>query len=282
MTDTFDSTPELGRKLPMIAAFGADAPLTMSSREIAELVEARHDNVKRTIDALVARGVIVRPQSEDEPSTDSMGRQRTTQVYHLEKRDSFVVVAQLSPEFTARLVDAWQKLEEEKRSGGFALPRSYEEALEGLLAQVRQNTALIAANEEKDATIGAMRPKAEEYDAYLSREGVVMIRDFCNKHGVKVRHPGYVLRARKMMHQKKVLATQVGAKAGIIRNIVDPEGFEYENSKGDMIEAQTAMIVKEREADLLQILIDEYGQMAFRNATAFQRAKMLLSGGGQA
>lgn len=48
------------------------------------------------------------------------------------------------------------------------------------------------------------------------------------------------------------------------------------------IEAQSAMIVKDREADLLQILIEDYGQTAFRNPNAFQRARMLLSAGGQA
>lgn len=85
--------------------------VTMSSREIAEVVEKRHDNVKRTIEALIERGVIVRPQFEDEQDADAMGRKRTTSVYRLDKRSSFIVVAQLSPEFTARLVDRWQELE---------------------------------------------------------------------------------------------------------------------------------------------------------------------------
>ncbi|UVD41564.1 hypothetical protein PQZ63_gp67 [Klebsiella phage pKp383] len=40
--------------------------LTMSSLEIATLVEKRHDNVKRTIETLADNGVIVRPQIEDE------------------------------------------------------------------------------------------------------------------------------------------------------------------------------------------------------------------------
>jgi len=40
-----------------------------------------------------------------------MGRNRTTSMYRLEKRDTLVVVAQLSPEFTARVVDRWQELE---------------------------------------------------------------------------------------------------------------------------------------------------------------------------
>lgn len=85
--------------------------ITMSSREIAELVEARHDNVKVTIERLAVRGVIVQPAMQDEQDADAMGRKRTTSVYRLDKRSSFIVVAQLSPEFTARLVDRWQELE---------------------------------------------------------------------------------------------------------------------------------------------------------------------------
>jgi phage regulator Rha-like protein len=46
----------------------------MSSREISELVEKRHDNVIRTIDMLAARRLIVAPQFEDEQFTDAMGR----------------------------------------------------------------------------------------------------------------------------------------------------------------------------------------------------------------
>ena len=38
---------------------------TMTSREIAEVVEKRHDNVKRTIETLVSTGVISNPQIED-------------------------------------------------------------------------------------------------------------------------------------------------------------------------------------------------------------------------
>jgi phage regulator Rha-like protein len=54
----------------------------MSSREIAELCEKRHDNVKRTIDALVERGVIELPQTEEIPTAT-----KPSTVYHLGKRD---------------------------------------------------------------------------------------------------------------------------------------------------------------------------------------------------
>ena len=87
------------------------AALTMTSREIAKLVDARHDNVKIGIERLVDRRVIVKPATQDVQFTDSAGRPRSELVYVVAKRDSYVVVAQLSPEFTARVVDRWQALE---------------------------------------------------------------------------------------------------------------------------------------------------------------------------
>ncbi|MDR5856629.1 phage antirepressor KilAC domain-containing protein [Caballeronia sp. LZ062] len=80
---------------------------TMSSREIAELVESRHDKVKQSIERLAARGVIALPPLGE--YLDSLGRRAAE--YRVVKRDSYVIVAQLSPEFTARLVDRWQELE---------------------------------------------------------------------------------------------------------------------------------------------------------------------------
>lgn len=84
-------------------------PATMSSREIADLVESRHDNVKRTMERLSERGII-RFTPLEETSHEGAGA-RSVEVYRVNKRDSFVVVAQLCPEFTARLVDRWQELE---------------------------------------------------------------------------------------------------------------------------------------------------------------------------
>uniref|UniRef100_A0AAU6W2X7 Uncharacterized protein n=1 Tax=Pseudomonas phage Orimi01 TaxID=3138541 RepID=A0AAU6W2X7_9VIRU len=82
---------------------------TMSSREIADLVGLRHDNVKRTIESLAKSEVIQLPQIEEVKNH----RRQTVTAYRIGKRDSYVIVAQLSPAFTARLVDRWQELEEQ-------------------------------------------------------------------------------------------------------------------------------------------------------------------------
>lgn len=81
----------------------------MSSREIAEVTQKRHDNVWRTIESLHAKGLIGLPQFEEVPNPGP--GPLCVKQYLIGKRDSFVVVAQLSPEFTAALVDRWQQLE---------------------------------------------------------------------------------------------------------------------------------------------------------------------------
>jgi phage regulator Rha-like protein len=95
--------------------FEASSAATMSSLEISEMVKSRHDSVRRTIERLYAADVIVQPPLVNEQSFDSMGRPRATEVYLFSgaqgRRDSIVVVAQLSPEFTASIVDRWQELE---------------------------------------------------------------------------------------------------------------------------------------------------------------------------
>ncbi len=102
--------------------------MSMTSQEIAELVESRHDSVKRTIERLANQGVISLPPLV-EVKVQRERREETVSVYQFTgekgKRDSIIVVAQLSPEFTARLVDRWQELE----AGIVAVPRTFAEAL---------------------------------------------------------------------------------------------------------------------------------------------------------
>ena len=85
-------------------------PMTMTSLELAELTEKRHDNVKRLIENLANQGVISLPQIE-EVKVQRERREESVSIYRVGKRDSYIIVAQLSQEFTARLVDRWQALE---------------------------------------------------------------------------------------------------------------------------------------------------------------------------
>ena len=109
---------QLSGNAPHFAQSGNVARTTMSSQEIADLVGTRHDSVKRTVERLVGKGVIQIPPMVEKPTG---GRPSAEYVFSGEKgkRDSIVVVAQLSPEFTATLVDRWQELEEQVAKPAF-------------------------------------------------------------------------------------------------------------------------------------------------------------------
>jgi phage antirepressor YoqD-like protein len=136
------------------------AEATMSSREIADLVEKRHDNVLRTIENLAQRGAIRLPQFEEVPN-DGPGP-KTVGQFRVGKRDSYVIVAQLSPEFTARLVDRWQQLEAAAQVP--ALPKSFAEALR--LAADQQETI-----EAQAAQLAAAAPAVEFVERYADSTG---------------------------------------------------------------------------------------------------------------
>jgi phage antirepressor YoqD-like protein len=142
------------------------AVLTMSSEEIATLVESRHDNVKTSIERLGARGVIQLPALQE--VRNHLGQ--TVSVYQLCKRDSYVVVAQLSPEFTARLVDRWQELEAQAAP---AVPRTMSQALRLAAEQAEQI-------EQQQAALALAAPKVEFVDRFASAEtGAMGFRQVC-------------------------------------------------------------------------------------------------------
>lgn len=128
-------------------ALKATSPtLTMSSREIAELVESRHDDVKRSIERLAGKNIIGLPPLAE--YLDSLGR--AAKEYHLNKRESLIVVAQLCPEFTAAVIDRWQKLEAQQGKGHFVVPQNLPEALR-LAAYLAEQKALVEL--ERDEAI---------------------------------------------------------------------------------------------------------------------------------
>lgn len=149
------------------------APLTMTSAEIGELVESRHDSVKRTIERLAERGVIQLPPLVDVPN--HLGQ--TVSVYQLEKRDSLVVVAQLSPEFTARIVDRWQELEAQQAP---ALPATYLDALRAHLASEEKAAALAIEVQKKEQALAEAAPKVEFVERYVqASSGALGFRQVC-------------------------------------------------------------------------------------------------------
>ncbi|WP_240112307.1 Rha family transcriptional regulator [Pseudomonas aeruginosa] len=128
---------------------------TMTSREIADLVGSRHDNVRVTIERLAERGVIALPAMQEKPTAG-----RPTQEYVFTgdqgKRDSIIVVAQLCPEFTAQLVDRWQELEQQA-----SRPLT---AAEQLLASVQLTVDLERRQRQTEQQVAALTETVGDMD----------------------------------------------------------------------------------------------------------------------
>ena len=86
-----------------------ETKLQMSCKQISELTGVRHDSVKRTIETLSKAGVIESPQTV---VIKTRTKPRTDYIFTGEQgeRDSIIVIAQVSPQATAMLVDQWRSL----------------------------------------------------------------------------------------------------------------------------------------------------------------------------
>ena len=140
---------------------------SMTSVEIAELVGSRPDSVKRTIETLAKKGIIQFPQTVEIENKQSLGPRRFSSAYVFEgergKRDSIIVVAQLCPEFTARLVDRWRELEEQIRK-----PMSEIEMVAAMALEAVRQQKRITQVEEK---VSHVAETVEQIKKVTIREG---------------------------------------------------------------------------------------------------------------
>ncbi|WP_319499349.1 phage antirepressor KilAC domain-containing protein [uncultured Cohaesibacter sp.] len=161
--------------------------MTMSSQQIAEVVNSRHDKVKQSIERLAERGTIQLPPLGE--VRNHLGQ--AVKVYNVNERDSYIVVAQLSPEFTAKLVDFWQA----HRNKPVALP-NFEDPIAAA-------EAWIEAKKEGRKAVLALEAAAPKIESY--------------QHFIAARSENYNLnRAMKTIGAKPNLATRALRKRGVL------------------------------------------------------------------
>ncbi len=149
--------------MPILTQFG-NSEQSMNSLDISELVQSRHDVVKKSIERLVQDKAIIQPPMVDVQTVDSMGRARPVQAYLFSgeqgKLDSITVVAQLSPRFTAALVKRWYELEQKAVQPQITTPHDYLSALKALVVSEEQKQIALQERDHAIATkaeIGSRR-----------------------------------------------------------------------------------------------------------------------------
>lgn len=169
-----------------LAEIQTNKQISMTSLQIAELCDKRHDSVKRTIEILSKptdkrRAVIARPHSV---IVQNVANNRTydIEVYVFSgeqgRLDSITIVAQLNPQFTAALVARWDELEKQAAKPQIALPQDYLSALKALVTSEEQKQALAIENQ-------TLKPKAEQWQRFIDTDGLLPSRTIGKLLGFK-------------------------------------------------------------------------------------------------
>lgn len=140
------------------------APLTMTSREIADLVGKEHKHVMRDIRVMLGE-LNVDIEGYAQNWTDPQNGQ-SYPMFQLPKRETLVLVSGYSVQMRAAIIDRWQQLE------SVALPRSFAEALR--LAAAQQDEI-----ERQQAQIEAAKPAVEFVQRYVHADGLKGFREVC-------------------------------------------------------------------------------------------------------
>ncbi len=160
---------------PSLNRNSLDQSVTMSSREIATLTGITHGEVKRIIKSLETAQRLSQPLVVNQFEREG----ESYQEYLLNKRDSLLAVARVSPGFTANVLDWWQEREQRAEIPDFTNPAA---AARAWAEQYKQRQA---AEQQLAITL----PKAELFDHLIQVEDSLGFRQVCKM--LKVKEPEF-------------------------------------------------------------------------------------------
>ncbi|MGV5490255.1 Rha family transcriptional regulator [Pseudomonas sp. XP2] len=174
----------------------------MSSREIAELVEARHNDVVATIERLFAKNLLRSSRKSRREATGG----RPVDVYDLIERDTHLVVAGYSDEHRAKVIDRWQELEGQV---AVALPdfTNPAAAARAWADQVEQKEAAEQARVLLTVEVQAQATKIEHLEN-LFKEGMTATQFCKGLNGVNVMQIGHYLEGRSWLFNESKSGTR--------------------------------------------------------------------------
>lgn len=205
-----------------------DDAVSMTSQEIADLLGSQHSHLKISIERLMDRGVIqdvaLRQLRSDSGQLAKVYVFSGTQG----KRDSIIVVAQNSPEFTAALVDRWQELEAQvAKPPALVLPNfsNPAEAARAWATEFEGRTLALEHIQVLDAKIAEDSSKVEFYEEVAVAEGCQTIKAVADELDVGRNSLYKYLRKHKVLIERGKdhnLPYQVQKDAGRFTVVLEP------------------------------------------------------------
>ena len=197
--------------MPMITQFQENQK-TMSSREIAELCEKEHFNVKRDCEVMF-KGLQLDALKFEGIYFDSMNRQQTE--YLLDEELTMTLVTGYNIVLRNRVIKRWKELED-KASKPVELSRM--ELIQLALAAEQENQAL------KDH-VAVIAPKAQALDTIAGTSNTYCIRECAKTIGIKESELIQLLIDKKWIYRdasKKLQPMAQYALNGVFSNRTSP------------------------------------------------------------
>lgn len=182
----------------------ANSPVTMNSREIAELAGKDHSNVMRDIRALMQdleQASNLNPFCES-TTYQGINGQKYPQ-YELDKDTCLTLLLGYDPVARMKVVKRWQELEADV--GAATVPQSFAQALR--LAAEQQEEI-----ERQQLALEQAKPKLVYADTMLNAEGTVLVRDAAKTIGVPVRKLESALRKKGVILSNNAPAAEYVTK----------------------------------------------------------------------
>ena len=169
---------------------------TISSREVAEMMEVRHTHMLDKIDKINQVLTDRKIGSSDYwiESSYIAGNGEERREYQVTKKGCELIAHKSSGEkgivFTVRYMDKFEEMEKKLQK---QLPSTYIEALEQLLASEKEKERLALENKAQLQIIGELQPKADYTDEILKSNSSMNISQIAKDYGMSAKKLNSIL-----------------------------------------------------------------------------------------
>ena len=163
---------------------------TMTSLEIAEVIGKEHKNVMRDIRNILEQGVN-QLNFELVEYPDKKGELRPC--YNITKKGCLILASGYDALLREKIINRWEELEIKERTGGFAVPQTFSQALMLAAKQQEQIERQQKAIEAKDKKIAEDAPKVVFSDAVVGSKSSCLIGELAKiltQNGYKIGQNG--------------------------------------------------------------------------------------------
>lgn len=159
---------------------------TMTSLEIAEVTGKEHKNVMRDIRNILEQGVN-QLNFELVEYPDKKGELRPC--YNITKKGCLILASGYDALLREKIINRWEELEIKERTGGFAVPQTFSQALMLAAKQQEQIEQQQKVIEAKDKKIAEDAPKVVFSDAVVGSKSSCLIGELAKiltQNGYKI------------------------------------------------------------------------------------------------